>query len=106
MMRTFTHTARPAGQVDENGAARAPRRPLPPAAPAAKMPDARRPHGRRTLLHPCLLAFALAAAPPALRPGPYLLLDDFLVERSVGLTRKVQRPRRRLDGPVVTGKED
>jgi hypothetical protein len=68
------------------------------------------------VLHPCLLAFALAgptppgaapaAEPRALRPGPYLLLDDFLVERTTDLTRKVQRPPRHLDGPVVTGKED
>jgi hypothetical protein len=58
---------------------------------------------------------ARAAAPPrpasgvrpvALAPGPYLLLDDSLIEHRAHLVRRVQPPRRALEGPVVTGPED
>src|SRR5207248_1651283 len=41
-----------------------------------------------------------------LEPGPYLFLDDTLIEHSSHLTRKVQPPRRDLAKPIVTGKED
>ena len=41
-----------------------------------------------------------------LRPGPYLLLDDFLIEGSTNLKRTVNRPRRDLTEPIVTGRED
>ncbi|MBN1443539.1 MAG: hypothetical protein JXA90_12585, partial [Planctomycetes bacterium] len=39
------------------------------------------------------------------RPGPCLLLDDFLVERSENLSRKVTPPRRH-PAPIVTGAGD
>src|SRR4051794_38955794 len=41
-----------------------------------------------------------------LSAGPHLLLDDFLVEQSHGLKRRVVPAVRDLAGPVVTGKED
>src|SRR5262249_4316529 len=47
-----------------------------------------------------------AARPIPLRPGPYPLLDSSLIERSANLTRRVQSPKRDLEGPVVTGPED
>ncbi len=42
--------------------------------------------------------------PVRLGPGPHLLLGDKLIERSTDLKRTVNRPRRRLQGPIVTGK--
>lgn len=47
-----------------------------------------------------------ADVPLRLSGGPHLLLDDFLIEKSQGLTRTVDRPRRDLAKPVVTGPED
>lgn len=44
--------------------------------------------------------------PSALPPGPHLFVDDFLIERSSHLTRLVNSPKRDLESPVVTGKED
>ncbi|HUR45257.1 MAG TPA: hypothetical protein VMZ27_05200 [Candidatus Saccharimonadales bacterium] len=41
-----------------------------------------------------------------LKPGAHLFLDDYLIEQSSGLERKVNSPKRSLPGPVVTGKED
>ena len=38
-----------------------------------------------------------------LRPGPQLFIDDFLIERSEGLTRRVVSPARSLTEPVLTG---
>lgn len=46
------------------------------------------------------------ARPVVLSPGVHLLLDDSLIEHRAHLTRRVQAPRRDLEGPVVTGKED
>src|SRR5438045_3387596 len=64
----------------------------------------------------CLLAAPLpgtaggpppeSARPVPLRPGPYPLLDDSLIESSTHLTRRVQSPRRDLTRPVVTGRDD
>lgn len=45
-------------------------------------------------------------APVSLAPGPHLFLDDFLIDRSEGVTRAIQTPARDLPGPVVTGRED
>ncbi|HOC55930.1 MAG TPA: hypothetical protein PKI20_09945 [Verrucomicrobiota bacterium] len=47
-------------------------------------------------------------APILLKPGPHLLVDDFLVESSSNITRKVNMPMRdpTIPNPVVTGKED
>lgn len=47
-----------------------------------------------------------AQTPLTLQPAPYLLLDDRLIERSRGVRRVVQQPKRDLPGPVVTGPED
>lgn len=46
--------------------------------------------------------------PISLRPGPHLLVDDFLVESSSNITRKVNVPVRdpAIPNPIVTGKED
>ncbi len=41
--------------------------------------------------------------PITLPPGPQLFLDDYLIERSTGIERKVMSPPRFLDGPIVTG---
>lgn len=41
-----------------------------------------------------------------LKPGPYLLLDDQLIEKSSGVTRKVNSPKRDLSQLIVTGRED
>jgi hypothetical protein len=49
---------------------------------------------------------AAGPTPIRLAPGPHLLLDDYLVASSEGLTRRIQRPVRTLDHPVVTAKED
>lgn len=47
-----------------------------------------------------------AKAPLTLAPGPHLLLDDFLIEKSEGVTRAIQSATRDLPGPVVTSRED
>ena len=46
--------------------------------------------------------------PIRLRPGPHLFIDDFLVEKSQDIKRRVNCPRRDPDlpNPVVTGKQD
>jgi hypothetical protein len=41
-----------------------------------------------------------------LRRGPHLLLDDFLIETSDQVTRRVNSPQRDLPGPVITARED
>lgn len=38
-----------------------------------------------------------------LRPGPQLFIDDFLIEKSAGVERRVVQPTRTLSNPVVTG---
>ena len=49
-----------------------------------------------------------AGVPIVLKPGPHLLLDEFLIESSSNLTRKVNVPARdpAIPNPIVTGKED
>ncbi len=42
--------------------------------------------------------------PIRLKPGPHLLIDDYLIAESENVERKVNAPRRDLSGPVVTGK--
>src|SRR5262249_14744319 len=44
--------------------------------------------------------------PIALKKGPHLLLDDFLIEKSTGLTRAIHQPRRERAKPVVTRAQD
>lgn len=48
------------------------------------------------------------AGPTRLVPGPYLFLDDALVESSEHVVRHVHRPARdpAIPNPVITGKED
>lgn len=41
-----------------------------------------------------------------LRAGPHLLLDDYLIEQSSNVTRRINCPQRFLKGPVVTARED
>ena len=42
----------------------------------------------------------------ALGPGPYLFLDNFLIEQSSNVTRVINCPKRDLKEPVVNAKED
>ncbi len=51
---------------------------------------------------------ASARGPIELKPGPHLLLDDFLIESSSNIARKVNLPVRdpAIPNPVVTGRED
>ena len=51
---------------------------------------------------------ASARGPIELKPGPHLLLDEFLIESSSNITRKVNRPVRdpAIPNPIVTGRED
>jgi hypothetical protein len=51
-------------------------------------------------------AARLGVRPIAFSPGPYLLLDDSLIEHRAHLRRSVQPPRRDLVAPIVTGRED
>jgi hypothetical protein len=46
--------------------------------------------------------------PIELRPGPHLFLDEYLIEQSRNLRRRVNQPRRnaQIPNPMVTGKED
>ncbi len=46
--------------------------------------------------------------PLRLGPGPHLFVDDFLIEESSGLTRRVNRPARdpRIPNPILTAKKD
>ena len=44
--------------------------------------------------------------PIRLQPGPHLFLDDFLIQQSSNVVRRIDSPRRDLTQPVVTGKED
>ncbi len=44
-----------------------------------------------------------AQEPIALKKGPHLFLDDYLIAESRGVERKVISPQRFLDKPIVTG---
>jgi len=48
------------------------------------------------------------SAPLPLKEGPYLFVDDFLIEKSTGVVREVNVPRRDpgIPNPIVMGKED
>ena len=46
------------------------------------------------------------AEPLLLKPGPCLLLDDRFIETSSNVSREINRPRRGLDHPIITGRED
>src|SRR5687768_869271 len=47
-------------------------------------------------------------APIVLNPGPHLFLDEFLVESSSNVVRRVNPPVRNpaIANPIVTGRED
>src|SRR5205823_2846420 len=45
-------------------------------------------------------------SPTILKPGAYVLLDNFLIEQTSNLTRTINCPKRTLKQPVVTAKED
>lgn len=47
-----------------------------------------------------------ADKPIVLRQGPQLLIDDFLIAKSEGVTRKVMQPPRFLKEPVVTSRKE
>ncbi len=51
---------------------------------------------------------AKSSAPIHLRPGPHLFLDEYLIESSSNVVRRVNVPRRdyAIPNPIVTGKED
>jgi hypothetical protein len=53
-------------------------------------------------------ATARPAGPITLGPGPHLFLDEYLIESSQGVTRRVHPPRRDPDlpNPIVNGPED
>jgi hypothetical protein len=44
--------------------------------------------------------------PHSLHKGPHLFLDDFLIEKAIGLTRTIHSPKRERPEPVVTGPKD
>lgn len=65
----------------------------------------------RALIHgtpECAAATGRPAEPIPLGPGPHLLLDEYLIGSSQGVSRRVMPPARDPDlpNPVVTGPED
>lgn len=56
----------------------------------------------------CTAATARPAGPIALGPGTHLFVDDYLIETSSGVTRKVLSPQRdpSIRNPIITGPED
>lgn len=46
--------------------------------------------------------------PIVLKPGPHLFVDDYLIEKTNNVTRRVNRPKRdpKIPNPIITGKED
>jgi hypothetical protein len=53
-------------------------------------------------------SLAKSGAPIHLRPGPHLFLDEFLIESSSNVVRRVNHPQRdpAIPNPIVTGRED
>ncbi|MBN1344567.1 MAG: hypothetical protein JXQ73_17890 [Phycisphaerae bacterium] len=73
-------------------------------------------NGKEKVAIPCLYEIKSALYRPTatprttdkpihLRPGPHLFIDDYLIESSQNVERKVASPNRDLPGPVVTGKK-
>jgi hypothetical protein len=52
-------------------------------------------------------SLATSGAPIDLRPGPHLFLDEYLIESSSQVVRRVNVPQRdpAIPNPVVTGKD-
>ncbi|MBN2021952.1 MAG: hypothetical protein JW809_04095 [Pirellulales bacterium] len=63
---------------------------------------------RNSVYHPAAHATASPKTPIELQPGPYLFLDDYLIDKTVNVRRRVNCPARdpRIANPIVTGKED
>lgn len=72
---------------------------------AGAAPEPERPEGGHAFLYGRALP---PQTPVTLSPGPHLLLDDVLLDRSEGITREVRRPARdaAIPNPVVTGAGD
>jgi len=62
----------------------------------------------KSVIYPTPSYGALKSIPVPLKPGPHLLLDEFLIKSSSNLTRRVNVPVRDTanPNPIVTGKED
>jgi hypothetical protein len=50
-------------------------------------------------------ASQVAKDPIVLKAGPHLLIDDYLIAKSIGVDRKVIQPQRLLEEPVVTSQK-
>jgi hypothetical protein len=61
-----------------------------------------------SLYQPSAQGAGHGAEPIRLSPGPQLLLDEYLVERATGITRRVNCPVRnpQIPNPLVTGADD
>jgi hypothetical protein len=59
-------------------------------------------------IYGCAAPILPVASPIPLRAGPHLFLDEFLIESSSNVTRKVSAPARdpALPNPLVSGRED
>jgi hypothetical protein len=66
------------------------------------------PEYKATLYRPAAHATMSPKTPLALRLGPHLLIDDYLIDKTTNVRRRVNVPQRDpgLPNPVVTGKED
>jgi len=58
---------------------------------------------RSAIYRPATASRSSTAAPIRLAKGPYLLVDDYLIQQSTNITRVLVQPKRNLPGPVVTG---
>ena len=63
---------------------------------------------RSGIYQPGKVVPARGQGPICLGPGPHLFIDDFLIQSSANVKRRVNRPRRdpRIPNPIITGKED
>ncbi|MBI3920109.1 MAG: hypothetical protein HY318_01730, partial [Armatimonadetes bacterium] len=83
-----------------------------PATPGSMTPAVTAPKGdeaiNATLYRPSAEGTKRGSKPVRLRPGPHLFIDDFLVENSQGLVRRVNCPVRdpAIPNPLITGKDD
>lgn len=83
-----------------------------PATPGDMTPAVTAPKGdeaiNATLYRPSSEGTKRGSKPVRLRPGPHLFIDDFLVENSQGIVRRVNCPVRdpAIPNPLITGRED
>lgn len=75
---------------------------------AALSDPARGAENKSSIYAPAAARPQAAANPISLRSGPHLFLDEFLIESSSNIHRRVNTPRRdpAIPNPIVTGKED